>query len=268
MADTEPATETDIETAAEVGAGGTAGISRPARHRRFELGSFPTPGVLPFAVLLWLALFAFMVGLAFAIDRWGTIEHSVWEQGSQPVRWGVLFIGVWIVNTYLAAYVAHGVTRRSFAERTAAFAVLFTLVVAALSALGFLVEGAIYDLRDWPHELSVDHLFDSPDHVPTIFGNYFLLFLVWFAIGVLNAVAFYRNESGWSVVTLPLSVLAAAVAEVGLDGQYPGFVRRAFDGLDDVATPVGLALWATALAAVVALTWHLLRDIPIRPVGS
>lgn len=242
------------------------------RHRgrapRFELGTFPTPGVLPFAALLWLGLFAVVVAGTFAIDRWGEVDTSTWAQASQPIRWGILFLGVWVVQTYLAAYIAHGVTRRSFAQRTAGFAVALAALVAGLSTLGFVVEGWIYDLRDWRQEISDGHLFTDADHLPTIFGTYFLVFVLWCAVGVLNAVAFYRHEGGWGLVTVPVSVVLVMASEASLDGSYPGFVVEVAGFLEDVATPVGVALSVGCLAVVGALTWGLLRDIPLRPKGS
>jgi hypothetical protein len=236
--------------------------------RRLDVGTFPTPGVLPFAALLWLGLFVFMVALTFAISRWGTIESSTWAQASQPLRWGVLFLGVWVVQTYLAPYVAHGVTRRSFGQRTAVFSLLLAGLVAALGTFGFVVEGWIYDRRDWPQEIAGGHLFDDAGDLPTIFANYFLVFLLWCAAGVFNAVAFYRAEGGWGLVSIPLTIVLVAASEAALDGQYPGFVTRVAGFLDDLATPVGVAVWAACLAAITGVTWGLLRDIPIRPKGS
>jgi len=246
----------------------TRAVLRRHRFARWEVGTFPTPGVLPFAALLWLGLFAFIMAVTFAVDRWGEVDTSTWAQASQPIRWGVLFLGVWVVQTYLAAYIAHGVTRRSFAQRTAVFSVALAALVAGLSTLGFVVEGWIYDRRDWDQRISDGHLFTDADHLPTIFGTYLLVFLLWCSVGVLNAVAFYRHDGGWGLVTVPLSVLVVMVSEASLDGSYPGFVVEVAGFLEDIATPVGVALSAAGLVAVAGLTWGLLRDIPVRPKAA
>jgi hypothetical protein len=246
----------------------TRAVLRRRGFARFELGTFPTPGVLPFAALLWLGLFAFIVAVTFAVDRWGDVETSAWAQASQPIRWGVLFLGVWVVQNYLAAYIAHGVTRRSFAQRTAVFSLSLAALVAALSTLGFVVEGWIYDRRGWDQAISDGHLFADADHLPTIFGTYFLVFLLWCAVGVLNAVAFYRHDGGWGLVTVPVSALVVTVSEASLDGTYPGFVVEVAGFLEDIATPVAVALSAAGIAVVAGLTWALLRDIPVRPRSS
>ena len=243
-------------------------LRRVSSVRGLGLGSFPTPGLLPFAALLWLGLYVAMVALTFAIDRWGTVDTSVWEQASQPIRWGLLFIGVWVVQTYLATYVAHGITRRSFGERTAGLAVALAALVAALSTLGFVIEGWIYDVKDWSQAIADEHLFDSADDLPQIFGTYFLVFLLWFAVGVLNGVAFYRNDGEWSFISIPVTIVVVAASEAAIDGAYPEVITRVVGFLDDVAAPVGVAVWAACLAAAVAMTWGLLRDVPIKPKGS
>lgn len=240
-----------------------APLIRP--FRRVGLGTFPTPGVLPFAALLWLALLVVVVGVTFAVDHWGTVDTSGWERANQLIRWGLLFLGAWAVYTYLPAYVAHGVTRRSFAERTAAYVVVLAALVAALSVVGFAVEGVIYDLRDWPHRLSDEHLFDSPDDLAVIFASQLLLFSLWIAVGALNAAAAYRDEGAWILATIPLSAVLLASAEAALDGAFPRIIDRVLGFLDDVPVGVGVATWAACLAVAGAATWALLRDIPIRP---
>lgn len=232
-------------------------------QQRLQIGWFPVPGFLVFMAFIWFLYWAAVMGLAVAVDIWGDIENSAWEQAMQPLRFGVVFIGVWVVDTYLAVYVAHGVTRREFAERTAAFVVAFGLMLGVLMAVGYALEGLVYDAMGWRHEITDERLFSAPDEWALIVMTFTFVFAFWTALGVLNITALRRDEGAWGLLTIPLSLVPLAAMEISLGGQLPSFVHEALDFLSDPSVVAAIAISTVALVTLAAGTWALLRDIPI-----
>ncbi|WP_329790386.1 hypothetical protein V1227_00405 [Lentzea sp. DG1S-22] len=208
-----------------------------------------TTSLVAFCALVAGGAFAFAVALTFAVSLFRDVEISAWNvAASQIGPWFLLFIGVYAIHNMLPIAVAHGRTRREFLVAASVFSVVLAVLMTAVEWLGFLVEGGIYSLMDW----SADEHAAQP--------AYFLMYLVWFAVGMLCAAAFDRYGPG-GVFVLPVAFALVVVTRV----QMPGSGNLPF--VEDIPVLLGPG-WTAALAAsfVVALagTWAIARDMPIR----
>lgn len=240
---------------------------RPPRPRRTwslaGVGDFPVPGLLAFIGLIGVGYFVVALLVTAGIATWGEVETSTWEQATELARLFGLFWVVWLIHAYLAAYVAHGVTRREFMARTVLFVVAQAALLAALVTAGYLAERLVFELADWPQALTDDHAFGSPTDVPAIFAAYGVVFLVWGAVGAMGAAGFYRDEGAWGLVAVPVGVLLVMPSDLAVDAGGPPFVDAI---LDLGGGRLGLALVLCVLSAGLALAgaWALLRDVAIR----
>ena len=217
---------------------------------------------LPFLLLAYGVFVAAVLVLTFGIDLFGTISSSVWDPAASFVRWFALGYGLYFVNRLLAVYVAHGRTRREFLRSVAVFLVVAGAVVAALLTVGFALEAVLYRVMDWPHRVEPERLFDSPGQYPLIFLSYWAMLLVWTTIGLLLAAGFYRS-GGSELVVILLALAMVVVTGYGIGFNGLPFVGAVVD-VAEVPLAATLALCLAGLLPGAAVTWALVRDIPIR----
>jgi hypothetical protein len=158
--------------------------------------------------------------------------------------------------------VAHGRTRREFLRSIALFVVAAGAVVAALLAAGFAVEGLLYRVMDLPQRVAPERLFDAPTQYPRIFLSYWAMLMVWTTIGLLLGAGFYRS-GGNELVVLVLALAMVVVSGYGIGFNGLPFVGAVVD-VADLPLAGSLALCLAALAPGAAVTWALVRDLPIR----
>ena len=218
---------------------------------------------LPFLALVWVVFVAAVLVLTIGIAVRGDITRSVWDPAVTVVRWFALGYGLFLINRLLAVYVAHGRTRREFLSSVAVFVVVAGAAVAALLTLGFALEAVLYRAMDWPHRVATERLFDSPSQYPLIFVNYWAMLVIWTTIGLLLAAGFYRS-GGWELVVLPLALIVVVVTGFAIGFNGLPFVGATV-AVADVPLAATLGLCLAGLLPGAALTWLLVRDIPIRP---
>jgi len=158
--------------------------------------------------------------------------------------------------------VAHGRTRREFLRSIALFVVAAGAVVAALLAAGFAIEGLLYRVMDLPQRVAPERLFDAPTQYPRIFLSYWAMLVVWTTIGLLLGAGFYRS-GGNELVVLVLALAMVVVSGYGIGFNGLPFVGAVVD-LADLPLAGSLALCLAGLAPGAAVTWALVRDLPIR----
>jgi hypothetical protein len=208
-----------------------------------------TTTLVAFCSMVAGGTFAFVVALTFAVSLFRHVEISAWNiVASQIGPWFLLWIGVYVIHNMLPVAVAHGRTRREFLLAASGFSVVLAVVMTLLERLGFLVEGGIYSLMDWRGD----------EHGTQL--AYFLMYLVWFAVGMLCAAAFDRFGPG-GVFVLPVGLALVVATRV----QFPGSGNLPY--VDELPDLLG-AGWYVALVAsfVIALAgaWAIARDMPVR----
>ncbi|MGO1052739.1 hypothetical protein [Crossiella sp. CA198] len=226
---------------------------------------FPLPGIFAFVTLLWLA-YAVVVGLVLTgIAVWGTVSLSVWDNAVQVALWFAFGFTAWLLYTYLPVYVANGITRREFTARVAGFVGVLAAVLAVLTAAGYLLEGGVYAVAEWPQVLAPHRHFTAVTEVPVVLLTQFLSFGAFSAVGALVGSSFYRN-AGLGLASVPVGLAVLVVANILAGTWVSGRIGFTFFGPLPlaVAVPSGLALIALVLGGV----WLLLRDIPVRPVST
>jgi hypothetical protein len=240
-------------------------MSETRSSRTWSIAGFPLPGLMWFVGLLVVGYFVFILAVAAGLAAWDDVDSSVWEQASELVRLYALFWVVWLINTYLAPYVAHGVTRREFMAKTVVFIGALAALLAGLVTLGYLAERLVYRAVDWPHRLTDDHAFGSPTDAAAVFAAYGVTFLVWGAVAAFGAAAFYRGDGGWGLVAVPIGVALVLPTQLAVGAGGPPFLDLPVD-VDGGGARLAVAAALCAASAAVALgaAWALMRDIPIR----
>jgi hypothetical protein len=217
---------------------------------------------LPFLLLCWVVFAAAVVVLTVAIHLLGTVDQSVWDPAVTVVRWFALGYGVYLVYRLLPVLVAHGRTRREFLRSVALFMVAAGAVVAALLAAGFAIEGILYRVMDLPQRVAPERLFDAPTQYPRIFLSSWAMLVVWTTIGLLLGAGFYRS-GGNELVALVLALAMVVVTGYGIGFNGLPFVGAVVD-VADVPLAASLGLCLVGLVPGAAVTWALVRDLPIR----
>ncbi|GIH26728.1 hypothetical protein Aph01nite_50380 [Acrocarpospora phusangensis] len=222
---------------------------------------------LAFGALLWAGYVVVIALFTVAVAIIGKVTGSIWELAAQLPRIYVLFFGVSLVREYLPMYVAHGQTRRRFAEHAAATIAVFAPCMAALMAVGYLIENGYHALAGWPQGLERPHLFESTGQAGLVFSEYLIEFLAWATAGALIGAGFYRWRGGGLLLTLPagIALVLVAAGATGSELRMP-FVAKLLAFRVDLpdSLPVTYAVGLGVFLAGLALTWPIIRDVPLR----
>ncbi|GIH92321.1 hypothetical protein ACFFMN_04800 [Planobispora siamensis] len=217
-----------------------------------------------FAGMVWAAFYVVTTLITVAIAVFGTLTHSVWEGATQVPRWFALFVGVAMIREFLPLYIAHGQTRRQFGAQAAVTIALYAPALSALLVLGYLLETLLYNVAGWPQELARAHLFASPTDVPLVFLEYLVEFLAWIVAGTFMAAAFYRWQGG-GLLSIPpgVGLILLGEAAIGTELQLP-FIQIPLDVTSTPAVLTALAGGIGCFLLGLAMTWSIIRDVPLR----
>jgi hypothetical protein len=223
-----------------------------------------------FVLLVWLSfavvVAAFIVGISFVRP----ITRSIWEPASRLAPWYAFFIGIYLGNNALPLHVAYSRTRRECAREGAAFIALFGAVLAVLICAGFFLESVLYRIAGWPQNITGDHLFTSAGQIPLIFTEFWLRFLTWLAGGAMIAAAWYRfDATGLLTIGPAFAALGATERALGTTVGPLGSLFESFIG-EGTRPPLALtiAISIGSFVMLLAVTWPIVRDIPIRTQRS
>lgn len=213
------------------------------------------------------AFFAFVLLVTFVVSTFREITVSGWDIAAQIPRWYAGGVGVYLTAVYLPLYIAHGQTRRSIARQLAVFAGGFVVVFAGLIGLGYALEHLIYQAAGWPQTLTTDHLFTSSLDYWLIVIEFTGMLAVWVAGGAMLGAGFYRNPA-IGLLLIPVALVMAAVVEAAYGPSMFDGISALVGALGTTVTQTTPAVAAATSAALVvvalAVTWPLVRDMPMR----
>ncbi|GAA3014758.1 hypothetical protein [Streptosporangium longisporum] len=219
---------------------------------------------LIYTAFMWAGFYVLVALITIGVAIFGTLRISGWEVATQIPRWLALFIGVSLIREFLPLYIAHGQTRREFGAQAAVTVVLYAPAFSALITLGYLLESLLYGLLGRPQTLTSVHLFSSPTQVPLIFTEYLVQGLTWMVAGVLMAAAFYRWQAA-GMLSLPFGIALVVLGESAIGGNLRlPFFTSALDFDLAPSVPMALGVGLGCLLVGLALTWPIIRDVPLR----
>jgi hypothetical protein len=233
--------------------------------RTWRFPSMMLRGHIAFGSLMWVGLVVLTLAITVALDRFTEVSDSTWEQSSQVVSWYVGGVCWYIAYQVVPMLIAHGRTRRDTAIEVAIFMVIFAAVAAVLVAAGYLIEYAVYGFAGWPRDLSGNQTFDSHLDVVRIVLQSWLVAIVWAAAGAFVGSAFYRSpDAGWFAL-FPASILIGLVGTFtnGFWGPVGFFIER-FLPVETPSLALAIPTAIACLLIALALTWPIVRDLPIR----
>ena len=216
-------------------------------------------------LLVWAGFSLFVFLVTAGVAQWREIAVSGWEQAVQATQWYSLIIGVCLGWTYLPLHLAHGQTRRDFMAQAAVFVGAFAAVAAALVTATFLIESVIYSLVGWSQSVDTGHLYSSATDVPAVFTEWLLRSALWTAGGLFIASAWYRADSLGGLAIF-VAILCAGLSGIAYGPEWGPSVRifEYVTGGASLGATGGILLHVTLVTTLLALTWAVVRDIPLR----
>jgi hypothetical protein len=142
-------------------------------------------------------------------------------------------------------------------------------VSALLVVVGFLLERGLYAAMDWPQGIDNGHTYSSSSQLHLIFAEYMVRFLVWSAAGFAIGAGFYRSEEAGGVA-LALGWIPVAVTEfvIGTQSGSPIVLLQLVWEPPSLPALVIIVVGVLSWLAAVALSWRVIRDMPIRSKAS
>lgn len=244
-------------------------MSAVAQGRYWSFPKKLTIDLSAFTVLVWIGFVIVISAISIGIDRWGNLNQSVWEHAWQIPPWFVLFMGVALATDHLPLQLTHGKTRRDFMIEASIFIGVFSAFAGLLQTLGWVVERGLYAVLDAEQRLEEQAIFASATDYPLIFLEAWIVMLIWCAAGLFIAASWYANNEEGLAAIIP-ALLIATIVEFSLGaswGPIGGLVRRLFDP-DQPPLAITIAAGLLGLAALLAMTWRVVRTIPIRSTSA
>lgn len=240
--------------------------NRSGRLLRQRLASELPGAVLVFGVLL---AGTFLLVGAVSVLRSDSIRVSGWEQAAQLARWYAGGVGVYATAVHLPLYLAHGFTRREFAAQLPVLLGAFAVAFGALMTLGYGIEALAYESFGWTQDLTNDHLYATATEYPLIFLESTLVGGSWVVAGSVLGGAFYRNALlGFALIPVALTLvgLVELTAGPGHIGPFAasGSLPLLGASLGGASAGTVTILGAAAFVAGSAVTWGVVRDLPMR----
>lgn len=220
-----------------------------------------------FTVAVWLSASLFVFVVTFAVSLFRDIEISGWHQAAGIVQWyAAIVAGVHFGWTLLPLHVTHGQTRREFTTQTAVFIVIFAAVLSLMVAATYIVEAAIYELAGWPQEFDDrDALYDSGLQVHLIVLQHWLTITLWTIGGFFVAASWYRHDVlGVIALIISIGIAGVSLSSFSADGGPLGYTYEWITNGRSMNAPVAVVSHLVLIALVSALSWLVVRDLPIR----
>ncbi len=218
-------------------------------------------------VALVAIAFVATVSITAVVSSFTAITTSGWDLATQLVRWYGAGLGVYTTAVYLPMYIAHGYTRRAFLTQFPAFVVVLAAVFSLLVTLGYALERLVYQVVGWTQGLDAPSLYASATDYPMIAVELVLVVALYLAGGAAVGAAFYRNAVLGFVVLVPaLLVVGVVEAALGAVQATPlgGIIESIGLGADSPELGVVLPACLGATVLLLAVTWFVARDLPIR----
>lgn len=217
-----------------------------------------------FATIVWAGFTLFVLLLTLGVSLVRDIEVSGWNVAGQMTRWFGFAIGIYVGYTLFPLYITHGGTRRGHAIRSALFVLCYGPLLGLLFTLSFPIEAALYVLMDWPQALHEPQLFAGPLDLPMALVQWVLIMTLWAAGGVFIGSAWYRNAAlGSLAVVVSLLFAGLSAMAIGGDSGPHLWVYQQLFGGERPGTVMAVLLHLLSIAALLGLTWFVLRDAPI-----
>lgn len=242
----------DPTTAAEAPGSALAPISLDRTGRVVDTGFYTFFGTMFWIGPLWLLAVVANVIAVWAVNRWGTVEQSIWSGGFAGWQTWV-FGGAGISASYyfVPMHVAFGVTRRVTAWGTAIGGAAIALCGALVTVAGFAVESWWLRGRGvtaWVDDAHTDTA--ATIGYPTILLAQLLVLLAAFGGGwALHAAA----AAFGNVAYLALPVFLAPVAVTTL--TYANRLDSGPFAIEFLRLDRPLAGFAISVATIVACWW-------------
>lgn len=227
-----------------------------ARYLGTTLGGFVAVVFVPFFL-------ATMV-VALLLDRFATLDGSLWESATLLVRIYALVMAAHVVNTHFSLFLAQGGTRREYFRQLAAFLIGHGVLLAVLITLGFWLESLVAELLGWSITVNTYTFVDEATDFGPILATFAVIMVTWSVATALGAAAVYRNREagGLAVVAAGLVVLLAE-SSMGSGFRFLGFLTRI---LDYQPSSFGASVTIGGIVALLSLIvcWGVIRTMPVK----
>jgi hypothetical protein len=228
-----------------------------------------TEDLIAFSALIWLGFVVFIGALVVGAKRYSSIDASYWEWSTQFIPWFTLFIGVHIGTVMLPLNIAHGKTRRDFSNETVIFLVIYSVAISVLILIGWLLERALFSIIDVPQVLADEHLFANAHDYSRIFVSSLFIQLSWTTAGVVISAAYYRwNYEGLLSIAPCVVAIGFVQAVTGGGWELATELIDRFLDFDASSIPAAIVVGLLASAAMMAMAWPIVRDMPMRQRSS
>jgi hypothetical protein len=224
-----------------------------------------TIGLRPMIGGYWLVMIVSFLFGGLIMKTFGfTIDHSVWDYGTQSPKYFSVAIGSTLAPAVFNLLVVHGVTRRMFAVAGSIFLVGAAAATSLIWVIAYQVERGLYSLADLPQVLDNPHLFTRTTQVGLIFLEFFLMILAHETAGWLISIGFFRFGFWKGLALLPLGLLPAVAAELLLVAQW---LAQALANTSYHRPPLAVSVPGVLAASALGLYFGylMLRSMGLKP---
>ena len=185
----------------------------------------------------------FTVLMAMIVRFDGHLDASLWQgAGASWQRYVIFAAGVTTMPSFLAMFVANGITRAQLAASSTIAMAAVALAGATFVIGGFVAEAVVFDATGWSQVLDSGEPVSSGPDLVVLGLRYALLFCMWFTAGWLIGTGFYRYGFVRGVALIVPFAIPVLVCELVVGRSAASINVDAFTGLMNVPLALGLLL--------------------------
>jgi len=215
--------------------------------------------------LKWTTWFlSFMFVIYIVVVSFASGPHSSFidlvnfSNGSSTIY--MLVLGILTTSSFFYYYMQQGATRKNFYQGTMLSSVLLAVAITViLIVLAFILQ-FISGWVGWNiHAQEVDFTTSFSAFI-YIFVSFVILHLIYFLIGWMIGLTFYRSGWLYGLLSIACSILILAIAGVFIEVTHFSF----FTNIITVPTFIAMPLSIVLIVLLLSVNYRLIKDITIK----
>ncbi|WP_368901520.1 hypothetical protein [Oceanobacillus oncorhynchi] len=211
---------------------------------------------------MWFLSFMFVIYIVVVSFASGPhssfIDLVNFSNGSSSIYMFVL--GILTTSSFFYYYMQQGITRKNFFLGTMLSSVLLSIAITIILVVSGFILQFISGWAGWNIHTQEFNYTSSFSAFLYVFGSLVMLHLIYFLIGWMIGLTFYRSGWRYGLLSIACSILIIAIAGIFIEATHFSFFTNIITVPTFIAMPVSIVL----IVLLLGVNYRLIKDITIK----